>query len=200
VDDYEQRGPFVGGNGHANGRRRFKRTTREYGDANVLIGPTEVGRGLYVTRDFLAGEEILVFHGRRIDFTATLAKGDRECDAFQIGPDLYLDLVPPGVYINHSCEPNTGVRDDVRLVALRDLREGEEIRYDYSTTMDEDHWTLECLCGAPSCRGVIRDFRWLPKRTKKFLLRHNVVPAYVIASELAGGRLTARDLRGSPAA
>jgi len=91
-----------------------------------------------------------------------------------------------GVFVNHSCDPNTGVRDDVRLVALRDLIAGEEIRYDYSTTMDEDHWTLQCRCGSRGCRGVVRDFKWLPKDTKLHLLRQNIVPGLIIACELAG--------------
>jgi agmatinase len=158
----------------------------------VRVGATTVGRGLFVTRDFAEGEEILVFTGKEIDFAGSLAKGDRECDAFQIGPDRYLDLDPPGVFINHSCDPNTGVRDGVRLVALGDLRSGEEIRYDYSTTMDEDHWTMECRCGSRRCRGVIRDFKWLPNDVKRELLRRDVVPSFLAGSRPESARASAR--------
>ena len=163
---------------------------------DVRIGDTPVGKGIFVTRAFAADEGILVFTGAEIDFETSLAKGDRECDAFQIGTDRYLDLDPPGVFINHSCDPNTGVRDDLRLVALRDLRPGEEIRYDYSTTMDEDHWTLECRCGSPRCRGIIRDFKWLPRAIKLELLRRRVVPRFLIDSELQAGRLSLDDVGG----
>ncbi len=147
-----------------------------------------------MTRDFAAGERILTFTGGEIDFAGTLAKGDRECDALQIGPGRYLDLEPPGVFTNHSCQPNAGIRGDVFLVALRDLRAGEEIRFDYSTTMDEDHWTLECRCGSPNCRGLIGDFKWLPKAIKLEMLRLGIVPRFLIASELAGGRFAREDL------
>lgn len=134
------------------------------------------------------------FRGHVIDFAGTLEKGDRECDALQIGPDLYLDLESPGRFVNHSCEPNTGIRDGIRLVALRDLDPGEEIRFDYSTTMQEDHWVMEgCRCGAPSCRGSVLDFRWLPLDTKLTLIRQNVVPGFVVTAELDGGRLSADD-------
>ncbi|MHC5006145.1 MAG: SET domain-containing protein [Planctomycetota bacterium] len=167
-------------------------------EMDLRIGDTNVGRGVFVTRDFAADEEILQFRGEVIDFATSLAKGERECDAFQIGPDVYLDLESPGVLINHSCEPNTGIRDDVRLVALRDLQAGEEIRYDYSTTMDEDHWELECRCGARQCRGLIRDFKWLPKDRRLQLLRRNIVPRFIIASELEAGRLTAEEIEGDP--
>jgi hypothetical protein len=150
---------------------------------DLRIGETDVGRGLFVTRDFTAGEEVFRFRGREIDFAGTLAKGERQCDAIQIGPDRYLDLEPPQVYINHSCDPNTGVRDDLRLVALRDLKAGEEIRFDYSTTMAEDHWILECRCGSPRCRGVIRDFKWLSDEWKRRLIRMDVVPRFILDAE-----------------
>lgn len=165
-------------------------------ELNVRIGDTPVGRGLFVTRDIAAGEEIFRFRGRPMDFADSLAKGERECDALQIGPDRYLDLEPPGVLINHSCDPNTGTRDDVRLVALRDLKAGEEIRFDYSTSMDEDHWELECRCGSPFCRGVVRDFKYLPKERKLALIRQDIVPWFILAAELAAGRLTVEETQG----
>lgn len=64
-------------------------------DVAVRIGDTDVGKGVFVTRDFVAGEQILGFRGSVIDFAAALAKGAHECDAFQIGPGAYLDLEPP---------------------------------------------------------------------------------------------------------
>jgi hypothetical protein len=161
----------------------------------LRIGDTDVGKGVFVTGDFAAGEELLRFRGRVIDFAASVAKGERECDAFQIGPDRYLDLEAPGVLVNHSCDPNAGVRDDLRLVALRDLEAGEEIRYDYSTTMDEDRWELVCRCGSPQCRGVIRDFKWLPRDWKLRLIRSHVVPGFIVTAELDAGRLTPEEIQ-----
>ena len=175
------------------GRRRASRTPFD-----VRIGRTPVGRGVFVTRPFAADEEILVFTGAEIDFLATLAKGERECDAFQIGVDRYLDLEPPGVFLNHSCDPNTGIRDNVRLVALRDLGAGEEIRFDYSTTLDEDHWELDCCCGALNCRGRVRDFRWLPTPLKLDRIHRNIVPSFLVDGELASGRLTRGEVFGLP--
>jgi hypothetical protein len=163
---------------------------------DLRIGATDVGLGVFAARDYACDEEILIFHGPIIDFAATLIKGDRECDAFQIGIDRYLDLEPPGVYINHSCDPNAGIRDGLRLVAIRRIPAGEEIRYDYSTTMDEGQWEMECRCGAPSCRGLIRDFKRLDRGEKLRLLRLGIVPGFIIESERAGGRLTGGDLCG----
>lgn len=165
----------------------------------VRVGPTDVGMGVFASRCFVAGEEILRFRGRIIDFPSTLAMGLRECNAFQIGPDAYLDPVGPGVFVNHSCDPNAGIRDTTRLVALRDLAADEEVRFDYSTTMDESHWTMACRCGSRRCRRTIGDFKLLPRRSKLRLLRLNVVPGFIIESELRAGSLRPQDLNGARA-
>lgn len=160
--------------------------------------PSDVGLGLFATRSLAAGERILEFRGRVIDFAGTLAKGDRECDALQIGPDLYLDLEDPGRCTNHSCDPNTGVRNNgVTLIAVRPIGAGEEIRFDYSTTMDDDHWTMDCFCGSPRCRRRILDFRWLPKERKLEYIALGIVPAFLVAAELERGSLTARAVERS---
>jgi len=39
-------------------------------------------------------------------------------------------LLPPGCYLNHSCEPNA-MRSGVKVFAWRAIRKGEEITIDY---------------------------------------------------------------------
>jgi uncharacterized protein len=99
---------------------------------------------------------------------------------------VYLDLQAPGLFANHSCEPNAGVRDTTTLIALRDLGVGEEIHYDYSTTMAEDLETMLCACGSARCRQVIRDFRHLPPEAKRDYLAWGVVPDFVLWHERLG--------------
>jgi hypothetical protein len=170
-------------------------TGRAASNAIVEVKECDVGLGVFVRRDVPAGSRLLTFTGKPIDFADTIAKGEREGDALQIGVDLYLDLEPPGCYVNHSCDPNAAIRDCTRLVALRDLRAGDEVRFDYSTTMSESHWTLDCRCGAPGCRGVVRDFRWLPQARKLALIGMHAVSAFLVAEELDSGRLTFEQVR-----
>jgi hypothetical protein len=66
----------------------------------------------------------------------------------------------------------------VELVALRDIEAGEEVTWDYSTTMFEDDWEIECLCGAYNCRGRIREFRYLPDDIKRKYISFGIVPEY----------------------
>jgi uncharacterized protein len=62
-------------------------------------------------------------------------------------------------YINHSCEPNVGFTTGrPELVSLRSIAVGEEICWDYSTSLIEEGWNLDCRCGSKRCRGTILPF------------------------------------------
>ncbi len=102
--------------------------------------------------------------------------------ALQIGPDLYIgESGQADDFVNHCCEPNAGMRiegTDVRLIAMADISIGEQILFDYSTTMDEDDFEFDCLCGSPVCRGRIRDFKHLPPDLRTKYNKLGVVPAY----------------------
>ena len=59
-------------------------------------------------------------------------------------------------YINHSCRPNAFMRTagkHLLVLALRDIRPGEEITIDYVSTLHSDR--KRCTCKAPDCRGKI---------------------------------------------
>ncbi|MCI0637599.1 MAG: SET domain-containing protein [Gemmataceae bacterium] len=93
---------------------------------------------------------------------------DPEWFAMQIGDDLWLASEGSHLddYFNHSCDPNAGfVLGDPVLYALRDIAAGAEICWDYSTSISEMGWTLDCACGAANCRGVVRS--WLELNTQE---------------------------------
>ena len=73
--------------------------------------------------------------------------------------------------INHSCEPNCGIRGDVTGVAIRDIKIGEEITFDYAM-LDNEDYAFNCNCGSKLCRHRITGTDWrlkvLQKRYKKF--------------------------------
>jgi hypothetical protein len=145
-----------------------------------------VGLGVFASRDLAPGEIILAIEGPIIDFAETKRRGPRECMAIQIGPDRYIDTQPPGVFVNHSCEPNAGIRQNQNLVALRKIRQRQEIRYDYSTTMEEDSFAMQCLCGAPTCREWVRDFSTLPQPLRERYLAQGLVMDFIQKMEPAG--------------
>lgn len=149
------------------------------GAPSFYIRPCDVGLGVFAGRHIQVGEVILRIWGPTIDFAETKRRGPRECMAIQIGPGRYIDTQAPGVFVNHSCEPNAGICDDVNMIALRDIAAGEEIRFDYSTTMEEQSFTMECLCGLPQCRHVISDFSTLPERLQQRYLELRIVMKFI---------------------
>ena len=77
---------------------------------------------------------------------------------------ILMDL--PAQFLNHSCDPNIGVAVKLNeagsydFVALRDIQEGEEVRFDYETTEYEVGAFEDCMCGADICRGTIKGFKY----------------------------------------
>ena len=73
--------------------------------------------------------------------------------------------------INHSCNPNCGIRGEITGVAMRDIEINEEITFDYAMLDDEDDtdYNLICTCGEENCRGKITGKDWLrPDLQKKY--------------------------------
>jgi SET domain-containing protein len=80
-----------------------------------------------------------------------------------IGKDKWIDPDYPNQYLNHSCNPNSSIKGMVTMVALRDIKEGEEITIDYAVVEGDDMWEMHCFCGEKNCRKVIRSIQFMPK-------------------------------------
>ena len=145
-------------------------------DPDLEIRMTEhKGRGVFARAPIATGRRILIFQGRLLPSAALTD----DLLAMQVGPDLWLcsDGSLLDDCVNHSCEPNSGFLDgEPVLSALRDIAAGEEIVWDYSTSIAEPGWTMACRCGSPSCRGVIRAWPELGEadreRLRSLALRH----------------------------
>lgn len=147
---------------------------------SIYVAPYNLDRGVFASKHFRPGEEVLHFDGPRIGLAQALAKGPAHCNPLQLGIGLYIDLTEPSVYLNHSCDPNAGVMRDTALVAVRNIRPGEEIRFDYSTTMGDGTWEMDCRCGAANCRGIVRDFEHLPAPLRHQFLQRGIVSSYLV--------------------
>jgi len=163
----------------------------------TYIGDCALGRGVFAGETIRQAETILHFTGPEISLEQALLKGPLSFNVLQIGAREYLDIEQPGVSLNHSCQPNAGVVDNVVLIALRDLLPDEEITFDYSTTMSEQFETMECRCGSPACRGVVGDFHELPPALKDRYLAARLVQSFIVA-EHRQRQQTARASRSVP--
>lgn len=81
-----------------------------------------------------------------------------------VAKNQWIDPHKPYKFINHSCNPDVGIKGKVTLVALRDIKEGEEITIDYSTIEGDPRWKMYCACKVTNCRKLIRSVHYLPKR------------------------------------
>lgn len=160
-------------------RDSARSTIQEDTTAHIYVAEGDLGKGLFAGERIKKGALIYRFHGPVIGFQEAVNKGEMQCYPLQISKGKYIDIESPGCFSNHSCEPNAGIRNDIELFAIADIEPGKEIRYDYSTTMDEDFFTMSCRCGTPSCRRVVTDFKLLPLALQKKYLAMGIVMQFI---------------------
>lgn len=80
-------------------------------------------------------------------------------DGFYLGCFKKKDLEDED-FFNHSCNPNAGFKGQIVMVAMRDIKPGEEITYDYAMTDSDRRDYFKCHCGAKNCRKVITGKDW----------------------------------------
>lgn len=130
------------------------------------------GTGAFAAADIRKGVRITEYLGDRISHAeadrryADKHDDDNHTFLFTVNRRVVIDGGVGGNdarYINHSCDPNCEtVIDDRRVYieAIRDIRKGDELGYDYLIERDENdppHVDLiwACRCGSPKCRGTM---------------------------------------------
>jgi len=124
-------------------------------------------RGVFSKKDFRKGELILrtvpgaIIHNDDFKYVSPHSERWNYYDESH-----YYFMSDPEFYINHSCNPNVFLKD-FKLCAMKPIKKGEEICYDYSLD-GIDEWKMKCNCGAKRCRKIIdgRYFK-LPKKLQK---------------------------------
>ena len=71
-----------------------------------------------------------------------------------------FDLLPTCWYINHSCSGNVGFDRSENSSAIRKIRSGEELTYDYGLVETSPRVRWRCGCGSKQCRGVVTGNDW----------------------------------------
>lgn len=137
--------------------------------SNVNVKRIEYGNGVFAGREFRRGDRVLEVSG-------TLTH-KRSIYTIQIGRDLHVEPAAPAKYLNHSCDPNLGVKMNANglpdFYALRPILPGEHLTFDYAMTeyalteMEQQRERLVCACGAPTCRGHLGSYQELPAEVKQ---------------------------------
>ncbi len=119
--------------------------------------------GVFALEPIAKDERIAVWGGEIVPGETFSALPDRlRRLSIQVEENLFMVALQegPADYINHSCDPNSGLSGQIVLVAMQNIAAGEEIRFDYAMSDVTDYDEFTCGCGAPNCRGVIRGSDW----------------------------------------
>jgi SET domain-containing protein len=128
--------------------------------------------GLFAKTDIKKGEKVIEYKGRK--FTHKQVEEDDRFDnskaiyLFTLNERYVLDgdtKTNTAKYINHSCDPNCEVdiiKGKIWIIAIKDIKKGDELSYDYGFGYDADFRQFPCKCGSKNCCGYIvrDDQRW----------------------------------------
>lgn len=154
-------------------RAMLSRNHEETLFTNIRIVETiDKGKSILADEDIKKGKPIFSFIG------VTVPRGKESYKALQISEDLYLEsTLGFDNNLNHSCDPNCYINFEQKpnepvLVALRDIKKGEELSFDYNTTDDNlvdpnSMHAFSCRCQAPNCLGEIKGFKSLTFEQKR---------------------------------
>jgi Proteins containing SET domain len=156
--------------------------------ASVEIRSSPHGKGVFALKKFRKGERILNFRGKIYSNQDKPRGLNAPRNHFlQIGIDRFMGPSRgPDNFVNHSCSPNAGIKmngDEVVLVAIFELQAGQEITFDYSTTMVQDEWSMACACQSRDCRKKIEEYPRLPRAIRRRYEALKVVPDFVLNSK-----------------
>ncbi len=122
----------------------------------VVREAPDKGLGVFALRDFAPGEFIFRRrHGRVVrgnEIAELTAEEQRHL--CELDWETSAVLLPPGCYLNHSCDPNA-MRSGVKVFAWKAIGEGEAITIDYRLNAFDENERWECLCGASNCAGTV---------------------------------------------
>ena len=130
------------------------------------------GKGVFAAQKIRKGTRIIEYRGKRVDWDwASEAYAPVEGEPthtflFSLDDGRVIDANQRGNaarWINHSCDPNCqAIEEDGRvwIEALRKIRPGEELGYDYRIQIEEPVTRAEkkawpCHCGSKKCRGTL---------------------------------------------
>jgi len=147
-------------------------------DPRIEIKPSPIhGDGMFAKSPIPQGEVVVIWGGKYVG-REEAQKARREGKiAQQIDNDTF-DVYSreeanrdPTWFMNHCCDPNVWMKDEVTLVAKYDINPGEELTGDYAMwEAEEDEvkpW--KCKCGSPLCRKTITGKDWrLPELQRRY--------------------------------
>lgn len=167
----------------------------------IIKDTGKYGLGVFAGKNIKKGEIIYTLSGEIISFDECIERihkgNEAQTDSLQVDLETDMDLDEFSRTFNHSCDPNAGLRKISELFALRDIKKGEEITYDYSASIGpnipKSLWTMKCMCGSSKCRKILSNVLSIPKEQLNYYKKEGALQDYILKElnliELAGGKL-----------
>jgi SET domain len=157
-----------------------------------LAETADRGLGVFAARAFSPGDTVMMdfdgdYYEQVLSYEELRQSNITLKYPLQVGPDLFR--LPSGTiddFINHSCQPNTGIRLYARgavILAIRPIETHDEITFDYSTYLNNPYEQITCRCGSENCRGVIGNFTTLPNDSQQRYLELRIVGDFVLGGQ-----------------
>lgn len=143
----------------------------------IFVGQSRIhGLGVIAKRDIKKGEIVFIIKGTRITWQVTDEKGALYGEHWiGIGKNTWIDPMGYGRYLNHSSNPTCGIRGEVTVCALRDIKKGDEVCIDYSITEEQTLWWMDDF-SQKGKKTIVRSVQFLPQ--EKFEAYLPYVPRY----------------------
>jgi SET domain-containing protein len=128
--------------------------------------------GVYTTEPITKGAFVVEYSGPRLTVKQAddLYDGDYQTYLFGLSNGRHvIDGEGVAAFINHSCDPNCEadeIRGRVLINAIRDIKAGEELTYDYSLYNGDLEDEAVCACGSANCRGSMYSEDELRRRAR----------------------------------
>jgi SET domain-containing protein len=141
-------------------------------DALVIRSSSIHAAGCYTTKAIKKGTRVCEYDGPR--FSKEEAD-ERYADRFITylfscgDTGEVIDGFGSAMFINHCCDPNCEteeVQGRIFVSAVRDIKAGEELTYEYHL-YDSDDAEGDCYCGAAKCRGTMFSKEEVARRARK---------------------------------
>ncbi|HZV38143.1 MAG TPA: SET domain-containing protein-lysine N-methyltransferase [Pseudoxanthomonas sp.] len=137
------------------------------------------GNGVFAIAPIKKGEFVIEYKGKRRTHEEVDEEDSGDVESghtflFTLNDEYVIDASHKGNrarWINHSCSPNCEAvfdeyegknrkKDRIYIEAIRNIKPGEELTYNYGITLDEPHtarlkkiWA--CKCGSKNCTGTM---------------------------------------------
>ncbi|MGC8594747.1 MAG: SET domain-containing protein-lysine N-methyltransferase [Candidatus Kryptoniota bacterium] len=96
--------------------------------------------------------------------------------------DLDFNKLSIEWYLNHSCDGNIGFDSNGDFIAIKNIRRGDELAYDYGLVESNPTFRMQCTCGSSQCRKVITGNDW--KKLKQDPIKSKFMHPYLKQEEI----------------